>query len=144
MSPFLDDDNEWEPDHLQTALAALEAGPPAERPGLVYTALRRGLPDGRLVDVMSVPFDRRLLAREGFIDTNALVIRRVPGLHFSRLARPPGSGRGRTGSWCTGCPADAYGPCARPDRALSGKPGKPLVELGRRGRPQSRRPRRVP
>jgi hypothetical protein len=85
---FLDDDNEWEPDHLQVALTALEAGPPAARPGLVYTALRRSLPDGQLIDILSTPFDRRLLAGEGFVDTNALVIRRVPGLHFSRLARP--------------------------------------------------------
>jgi glycosyltransferase involved in cell wall biosynthesis len=87
---FLDDDNQWEPEHLQVALAALEAGPPGERPGLVYTALRRSFPDGRLMDVLSTPFDRRRLAREGFVDTNSLVIRRFPDLHFSRIRRPPG------------------------------------------------------
>jgi Glycosyl transferase family 2 len=85
---FLDDDNEWEPDHLDVALAALEADPPGQRPELVYTAMRRSFPDGRLVDVLSTPFDRRLLAREGYVDTNALVLRRFAGLHFSRLNRP--------------------------------------------------------
>ena len=84
---FLDDDNEWEPHHLEVALAALEDGPACERPGIVYTAVRRNLPDGRQLDVLSTPFDRRLLARESYVDTNALVIRRFPGLHFSRLSR---------------------------------------------------------
>jgi glycosyltransferase involved in cell wall biosynthesis len=90
---FLDDDNEWEPDHLERALAGLEAGPPGERPDLVYTALRRVFPDGRELDILSVPFDRRLLARHAFVDTNSLVIRRCPHLHFSRrplsARRPP-------------------------------------------------------
>lgn len=87
---FLDDDNEWEPEHLEVAIAALEAGPPGETPGLVYTALRRSFPDGRVMDVLSTPFDRRLLAREAFVDTNSLVIRRFPGVHFSRIRRPVG------------------------------------------------------
>ena len=85
---FLDDDNEWEPDHLEVAIGALEAGQPGERPGLVYTALRRSFPDGRLLDVLSIPFHRRRLAHEGFVDTNSLVIKRFPGLHFSRIRRP--------------------------------------------------------
>jgi hypothetical protein len=87
---FLDDDNEWEPEHLEVALAALEADRPGRPPGLVYTALRRSFPDGRLMDVLSRPFDRRLLAREGFVDTNSLVLRRFPDLHFSRIRRPIG------------------------------------------------------
>lgn len=87
---FLDDDNEWEPEHLEVAIAALEAGRSGERPGLVYTALRRSFPDGRLMDVLSTPFDRGLLARQGFVDTNSLVIKRFPDLHFSRIRRPPG------------------------------------------------------
>ena len=87
---FLDDDNEWEPEHLEVAIAALEARQPGGRPGLVYTALRRSLPDGQLMDVLSTPFDRRLLAREAFVDTNSLVIRRFPQLHFSRIRRPIG------------------------------------------------------
>ncbi|MER5636116.1 glycosyltransferase family A protein [Kitasatospora sp. NPDC002227] len=83
---FLDDDNEWEPDHLAQALAALEApgGPDA-----VYTALRRAHPDGTELDVLSVPFDRRHAAEEGFLDTNAVVARRTGGLYFSRLRRTP-------------------------------------------------------
>ncbi|GGT21256.1 MULTISPECIES: glycosyltransferase family 2 protein [Streptomyces] len=83
---FLDDDNLWEPDHLEQALAVLE------RPGGpdgVYTALRRVLPDGTERDVLSVPFDRRRAAREAFLDTNAFVARRSRSLHFSRLRRPP-------------------------------------------------------
>ena len=87
---FLDDDNEWETRHLEVAVAALEAGEPDEQPGLVYTALRRSFPDGRLMDILSTPFDRRLLAREGFVDTNSLVIKRFPELHFSRIRRPVG------------------------------------------------------
>ncbi|WP_232248570.1 glycosyltransferase family 2 protein [Streptacidiphilus rugosus] len=83
---FLDDDNLWEPDHLERALDALTAdgGPEA-----VYTALRRVLPDGTEKDVLSVPFDRRLAARKAFLDTNAFVARRTPDLRFSRIRRTP-------------------------------------------------------
>ncbi|MGK4579965.1 glycosyltransferase family 2 protein [Kitasatospora sp. HPMI-4] len=83
---FLDDDNEWEPDHLERAVGVLAApgGPDA-----VYTALRRLYPDGSEMDVLSVPFDRRHAAEEGFLDTNAVVARRTRTLRFSRLRRPP-------------------------------------------------------
>ena len=84
---FLDDDNEWEPNHLDVAISALEDGSNEHRPDLVYTAVQRFLPDGRLVDVISKPFDRRLLAWISYVDTSALVIRRSPDLHFSRLNR---------------------------------------------------------
>jgi hypothetical protein len=87
---FLADDNEWEPNHLEVALAALESAPDSGRPDLVYTALKRLFPDGRLMDVLSTPFDRRLLAREGYIDGNALVVRRFRRLHCSRIRRPRG------------------------------------------------------
>ncbi|MGW3356287.1 glycosyltransferase family 2 protein [Streptomyces bungoensis] len=83
---FLDDDNRWEPDHLERALAALRA---PGGPDGVYTALRRLLPDGTERDVLSVPFDRRRAARESFLDTNAFVARRTRALHFSRLRRTP-------------------------------------------------------
>ncbi|MCL6667601.1 MULTISPECIES: glycosyltransferase family 2 protein [Streptomyces] len=83
---FLDDDNLWEPDHLERALAALEA---PGGPDGVYTALRRVLPDGSEKDVLSVPFDRRRAAREAFLDTNAFVARRNRSLRFSRLRRTP-------------------------------------------------------
>ncbi|MEU9329078.1 glycosyltransferase family 2 protein [Streptomyces canus] len=83
---FLDDDNRWEPDHLERALAVLEA---PDGPDGVYTALRRVLPDGTERDVLSVEFDRRRAARESFLDTNAFVARRDGSLHFSRLRRTP-------------------------------------------------------
>jgi hypothetical protein len=87
---FLADDNEWEPNHLEVALEALETGPVGQRPDVVYTALLRSFPDGRLMDVLSVPFDRKLLARESYVDGNALVLRRFRGLRCSRLRRPRG------------------------------------------------------
>lgn len=83
---FLDDDNLWEPDHLERALAVLRS---PQGPDGVYTALRRVLPDGTERDVLSVPFDRRRAARESFLDTNAFVARRTRALHFSRLRRTP-------------------------------------------------------
>jgi glycosyltransferase involved in cell wall biosynthesis len=83
---FLDDDNQWEPDHLARALAVLES---PGGPDGVYTALRRVLPDGTERDVLSVPFDRHRAAREAFLDTNAFVARRDRALHFSRLRRTP-------------------------------------------------------
>ena len=87
---FLDDDNEWEPDHLEVALAALQDGPAGQRPDLVYTAVQRALADGTVIDVLSTPFDRRRLRDESFFDVNAVVARRIPGLVFSRLTRPKG------------------------------------------------------
>ena len=91
---FLDDDNEWEPEHLATALAALRRDSPdgrGRRPlAGVYTALRRVLPDGREVDVLSVPFDRRLAREEGFLDANGFVAHRSRALRFSRLRRDRG------------------------------------------------------
>jgi glycosyltransferase involved in cell wall biosynthesis len=90
---FLDDDNEWEPEHLETALTALRAEPPGPRSRRlagVYTALRRVLPDGRELDVLSVPFDRRLAREEGFLDANGFVARRSRALRFSRLRRDRG------------------------------------------------------
>ncbi|MFJ3670768.1 glycosyltransferase family 2 protein [Streptomyces sp. NPDC090106] len=83
---FLDDDNLWEPDHLERALAVLES---PGGPDGVYTALRRVLPDGTERDVLSVPFDRRRAARESFLDTNAFVARRDAALRFSRVRRTP-------------------------------------------------------
>jgi glycosyltransferase involved in cell wall biosynthesis len=85
---FLDDDNEWDPCHLNVALDAFSTSAQGEMPGLVYTAVQRYLPDGRLIDILSMPFDRRLLARAGYIDSNSLVVRRFPGLRFSWICRP--------------------------------------------------------
>lgn len=79
---FLDDDNEWEPDHLSTALDALSAG--CE---MVYTQVRRCRPDGTELDLLSRPFDRRAMADEAYVDLNAIVVRRDPEVEFSRIPR---------------------------------------------------------
>ena len=84
---FLDDDNEWRPDHLDVALRALDGRDGRGRAELVYTALDRRRPDGTPLDVLGVPFDRRLLADRSYVDTNALVLRRTPGTRFSVLPR---------------------------------------------------------
>lgn len=81
---FLDDDNEWRPNHLRVALDALKADPTL---GLVYTAADRVRPDGAHVDVLSTPFDRRLLADEAYVDTNTLVLRTDEPVRFSRIPR---------------------------------------------------------
>jgi glycosyltransferase involved in cell wall biosynthesis len=90
---FLDDDNTWEPEHLATALAALEPKTTTDRePRLdaVYTALRRVTPDGREMDILSVPYDRGAARERAFLDANAFVARRSRALRFSRLRRDRG------------------------------------------------------
>lgn len=89
---FLDDDNTWEPEHLATCLAALEARPNERRYRLdaVYTALRRVTPDGREMDILSVPYDRRAARERAFLDANAFVARRSRAMYFSRLRRDRG------------------------------------------------------
>lgn len=81
---FLDDDNTWRPDHLRRALAALAEA------DLAYTGLERVLPDGTLMDVLAEPFDRELMKERSFVDTNAIVVRRGPGVRFSRIRRRRG------------------------------------------------------
>jgi glycosyltransferase involved in cell wall biosynthesis len=84
---FLDDDNVWEPDHLELSMRALSEGPDLSG---VYTALRRVLPDGTELDVLSVPFDRKRASWDSFLDCNAFVARRSKALLFSRMPRPIG------------------------------------------------------
>lgn len=79
---FLDDDNEWRPHHLATALDALSHGA-----DLVYTGVERVHPDGTRLDVLSRPFDRGALDEASFVDTNSIVVRRGRGVWFSRLPR---------------------------------------------------------
>jgi glycosyltransferase involved in cell wall biosynthesis len=79
---FLDDDNTWHPDHLTFALDELQRGA-----DMVYTAVERRWPDGRVLDVLSKPFDRRRLADESYIDANSLVVRRSRKVFFSRIPR---------------------------------------------------------
>lgn len=79
---FLDDDNAWTPDHLELSLAAHAAG--AE---VTYTALHRVFPNGSTLDVLSVPFDRKSMWLRSYTDSNALVLRRGPGVFFSRIPK---------------------------------------------------------
>lgn len=79
---FLDDDNEWAPHHLQTALDALENGF-----DLVYTAVQRRRADGTLIHVLSEPFDRHKLADDSYVDANSVVVRRDPKVLFNRMPR---------------------------------------------------------
>ncbi|MCV7319858.1 hypothetical protein AWB99_02080 [Mycolicibacterium confluentis] len=81
---FLDDDNVWTPDHLNAALCALEADPGL---GGVYTTLRRLKPDGSELDVLGLPFDRKLLRWHPYIDANSIVVRRSANIDFSVVPR---------------------------------------------------------
>ncbi len=81
---FLDDDNEWRPHHLDTALEALSGPDPVD---LVYTGVERVRPDGSTLDVLARPFARRTLRESCFVDTNSIVVRRGRGVRFSRLPR---------------------------------------------------------
>lgn len=88
---FLDDDNVWQPNHLEVALAALEGtGRSAEAgraPDAIYTAMSRVTEDGHERDVLSVPFDRRAASNASFLDSNPFVARRTSALRFSRIRR---------------------------------------------------------
>lgn len=84
FAAFLDDDNTWHPDHLRVALAALADA------DVVYTGLERVLPDGTPMDVLSEPFDRERMKEKSFVDTNVIVVRRDPGVRFSRIRRRRG------------------------------------------------------
>lgn len=79
---FLDDDNTWRPDHLATAVAEIDQGA-----DVVYTGLQRNYADGRRADVLSEPFDRERLKTDAYVDTNVIVVRRDPGVRYSRLPR---------------------------------------------------------
>lgn len=82
---FLDDDNRWLPQHLADCLEMLDRGET-----FVYSGIQRVLPDGTEYDEMSIPFDRRRLRNENFIDANAIVVRRNSNTLFSRIPRPRG------------------------------------------------------
>ncbi len=81
---FLDDDNTWHPQHLEVALARLAAAPELDG---VYTAMRRVTPAGDTLDVISVPFDRDYARNNGFLDVSTFVVRRSPGVRYSRIKR---------------------------------------------------------
>ena len=81
---FLDDDNVWTPDHLATALAALDAD---HGLAAVYTSVQRLRPDGSELDVLDTPFDPRKLRWDPYIDVNSIVVRRVSNRGFNVLPR---------------------------------------------------------
>lgn len=82
---LLDDDNEWFPNHLEVSLATLGGGA-----DVCYSGIQRVLPDGRVYDELAVPFDRRLLRNDNFVDANTLVWRRERRLYQSRASRTKG------------------------------------------------------
>ncbi len=80
---FLDDDNEWTPNHLEVSLAALAGGA-----DMTYTALQRVQPDGTpLGDAFTWPFHRQRLLNEKSVDASTIVVKRRPGVVFSRVPR---------------------------------------------------------
>lgn len=80
---FLDDDNEWTPNHLEVSLAAHTGGA-----DLTYTALQRVRPDGTPYgDALSWPFHRQRLLNEKSVDASTIVVSRGPGVLFSRVPR---------------------------------------------------------
>jgi glycosyltransferase involved in cell wall biosynthesis len=81
---FLDDDNVWTPDHVATAVAALQADPTL---AAVYTSVRRLLPDGSELDVLGEPFDRVKLRENPYVDANSIVVRRSANRGFSIVPR---------------------------------------------------------
>jgi len=82
---FLDDDNTWEPDHLEVAVAGHARG--AE---LTYSGIRRVDGRGRDIDVLGEVFDRRAMRERSLVDTNAIVVRRGDDVRFSRVPRRRG------------------------------------------------------
>lgn len=81
---YLDDDNTWTADHLEIAVAALDANP---RIGAVYTTVHRRRSDGVVIDVLSAPFDRAKMRETPYIDTNSIVARRSTSPRFSMVPR---------------------------------------------------------
>jgi glycosyltransferase involved in cell wall biosynthesis len=81
---FLDDDNVWTPDHVATAVAALQDDPTL---AAVYTSVRRIRPDGSELDVLGEPFNRGRLKEHSYVDANSIVARRSFHLGFSVLPR---------------------------------------------------------
>ncbi|MDQ1521727.1 MAG: hypothetical protein QOI55_2800 [Actinomycetota bacterium] len=73
---FLDDDNTWTRDHLESVLPALASGA-----DLAYSGLEWVAEDGRQLGTQSVPFDRARLRDDAYVDTNTIVMTR------SRLTR---------------------------------------------------------
>lgn len=78
---FLDDDNWWEPDHLESGVHALEQA------DLSYASVVRVLPSGEVYDLVDRPFRLADLRWRNHCDASALVARRATWPAFSRLPR---------------------------------------------------------
>ena len=121
---FLDDDNEWRPHHLAAALDALSAGV-----DLVYTGVERVHPDGTCSTCWRAvrPASAR---RAGRRRHNSIVVRRAPGVRFSRLPRSsPTMPRGGLGARVAPQPPRRVRACPRVDRHLPREPRQLLHEL---------------
>ena len=90
---FLDDDNEWRPHHLDTALGRCRTGV-----DLVYTGVERVRPDGTCSTCWRGRSPGKRSGSTCFVDTNSIVVRRGPGVRFSRLHDRDRTSRRRTGS----------------------------------------------
>jgi glycosyltransferase involved in cell wall biosynthesis len=80
---FLDDDNVWHEDHLASCLQTLRA----TQATLVYASAVRVGPDGTHYDTAGRPWNRDAARWDNFVDTSAVVCRRIRGLRFSRVPR---------------------------------------------------------
>ena len=81
---FIDDDNQWLPDHLELLADALEDDDRV----FAYSQMAKTV-GGEPGDIFGRPFDREILRDDHFIDTNTLMVRRKPGVRFSTLPRFP-------------------------------------------------------
>ena len=79
---FLDDDNTWEPDHLEVSLAAHHAGA-----AFTYTGLMQVHRDGTEAETIAVAVLARSFRNESYIDTSTIVVRRSPAVRFNRAPR---------------------------------------------------------
>ena len=85
---FLDDDNTWEPNHLETCIAVLEAGA-----DLCYSAYLVVDAGGRVIRSRGRPFSRWALRGGNYVDTNTIVMRRDPEARMSVMPRRRASWR---------------------------------------------------
>ena len=90
---FLDDDNEWLPHHLRSALAPL-LNTAAD---IVYTSRTMVDPDGHVVRTEGHSWDRKAMGHDNFVDASSIVVRRQsefwPEPRFSVLPRHRGGRR---------------------------------------------------
>lgn len=109
---FLDDDNEWEPGHLSSSVAALSAHPEASASTTLFAVVDAG---GHTLRLSGGVYDASRLRHGNYIDTSTIVLRRHPALLFSRLPRRRGSYR--IEDWALVRAARRHGPVVHVPRA---------------------------